>query len=114
MEQLLKTSQNALQLETTDKGKLSVLLNPNTAALTPAFLQWTSRGFPPIFVLASIILSPPTVCSDGVTRNIYDYATFLLGADLSSRVQIFATNFSGMEMSYTVSGTTVNIHVSKL
>ena len=114
MEQLLQTSQNALQLEAADKAKLTVLLNPNTASLTPAFLQWTSQGFPPIFVLASIILSPPTVCSDGVLRNFYDYVTFLLGADLSSRVQAFATNFSGMEMSYSVSGTTVKIHVSKL
>jgi len=114
MEQLLKTSQNALQLEAADKAKFSVLLNPNTAALTPAFLQWTSQGFPPMFVLTSISLSPTTVCSDGVTRHIYDYITFLLGADLSSQVQLFATNFSGMEMSYSVSGTMVNIHVSKL
>jgi hypothetical protein len=101
-------------MELADKAKLSTLLNPSTAALTPALLQWTSLGFPSIYVLQSIFLTPPTVCSDGVTRNIYDYASYLLEADLSSQVQTFATNFSGMEMSYTTAGNTVNIHVSKL
>jgi hypothetical protein len=114
MEQLLETQQNAQQMESADKAKLNVLLSPNAAGLTPVFLQWTSQGFPPIFVLESISLSPPAVCSDGTVRNIYEYASHLLEGDLSAKVQAFATNFSGMEMSYSISGNTVNIHVSKL
>ena len=114
MEQLLQTQENAKQMELADKARLATLLSPNTAALTPAFLRWTSMGFTPMHVLQSITLSPPAVCSDGVTRNIYDYASYLLEADLSGQVQTFATNFSGMEMSYSVSGNTVNIHVTKL
>ena len=115
MEQLLMTQQNAKQLETTDKTNLAVLLNhPTTSAVTPAFLQWASLGFPPIYVLRSITLSCPTVCSDGMTRNVYDYVSWLLEGDLSSQVQAFATNFSGMEMSYSISGNTINIHVTKL
>jgi hypothetical protein len=114
IEQLMETQQNAQQLENADKAKLNVLLNPNAAGLTPAFLQWASQGFPSIFVLQSISLSPPAVCSDGAVRNIYDYASYLLEGDLSAKVQAFATNFSGMEMSYSISGNTINIHVSKL
>jgi hypothetical protein len=114
IEQLMETQQNAQQMENADKAKLNVLLNPNTAGLTPMFLQWTSQGFPPLFVLHSMSLTPPGVCSDGTVRNIYDYASYLLEGDLSAKVQAFATNFSGMEMSYTTGGNTINIHVSKL
>ena len=113
MEQLLASHANIVQQETADKSCLSPLITPDTNSLTPAFMNWTSLGFPNIYILFSIPLAPPTVCADGVVRNMYDYVSYLLGKDLSAQIQEFDTNFLDMTMSYTITGNTLNIHVSK-
>ena len=113
MEQLLASHANIVQQENADKSRLSPLITPDTNSLTPAFMNWTSQGFPNIYILFSIQLAPPTVCADGVVRNVYDYVSYLLGKDLSAQIQQFDTNFLDMTMSYTISGNIVNVHVSR-
>ena len=113
MDELLGSHANILQQEAADKALLTQLSSPNKSTLQPAFVNWTTQGFPNIFILFSMTLSPPQVCADGVTRTMYDYISYLLEMDLGLQIVAFQTNFLGMLMSYTISGTTLNIHVTK-
>lgn len=114
METLLASNAYIIQKENADKSLLSQLVTPDSKSLTPAFINWTSLGFPNIYILFKIELSPPNVCADGVIRTIYDYVSYLLGKDLGLQVQTFQANFLDMTMSYTIIGNTLNIHVSKI
>ena len=113
MSQLVTTTAGIIQQENADKALLSKLTAPNSTSLTPSFINWTSQGFPNIYILFSMTLNPPTVCSDGKRRTMYEYVSYLIAKDLSTQVQTFQSNFLGMQMSYTITGTTVNIHVTK-
>jgi len=113
MDELLGSHANIVQQEAADKSLLTQLSSPNKSTLQPAFVNWTTQGFPNIYILFSINLSPPNICVDGVSRNMYDYISYLLGRDLGQEIVAFQSNFLGMIMSYTITGTTLNIHVTK-
>jgi hypothetical protein len=113
MSQLVTTNAGIIQQENADKALLTKLTAPNSSSLTPSFINWTSQGFPNIYILFSMTLNPPTVCSDGKRRTMYEYVSYLISKDLSTQIQTFQSNFLGMQMSYTITGTTVNIHVTK-
>ena len=113
-DQLMTSSAAILQKETADRAALGPFLHPNAQALNPAFIRRVNAGFPAIFVVLSITLSPPAVCSDSIRRNLYEYISYLIGKDLGAQTAIFNEQFDGMDISYSISANTLNLHVSKI
>jgi hypothetical protein len=94
-----------------DTAALQPLANPSTNNLTPVFMKWAAAGFPPRYTLLNMEFSPLGV---GPNRpNTYDYATQLLGTDLSQAVASFGSNFQGMSFSFIPLPNSVLIQVSK-
>jgi len=96
-----------------DRATLNVLLNETRDTLRPPMFTWASAGFPAIYVLQEFTLTPPAVCSDGVTRSITDYVCYLLGQDMGKTIATIQSLCMGVVISYSFSGNTLRIHVSK-
>lgn len=99
--------------EAEDRSVLKVLLHETRDTLRPAMFTWASAGFPAIYVIQQFTLTPPAVCSDGVVRGINDYVCYLLGQDMGKTIATIQSLCMGVVISYSFSGNTLRIHVSK-
>jgi hypothetical protein len=96
-----------------DTAALQPLLNPSSNNLNPLFIKWAAEGFPSNYILFSMEFSPQGVAN--VQRpHTYEYATQLLGTDLSQAVTNFGSNFQGMKFSFMTPPSSVLIQVSKI
>jgi len=113
LEQLMNDQTATLQQETNDRTELSSIVTPNIGQLNPLFIQWATAGFPSNYTILSFIINPPTTCSDGKVRNMYDYISYIIGKDLAESVTKFDSFFQGMTIAYNITGSTLTIVVSK-
>lgn len=113
IEELLNSREAVLAKEATDRATLLPLLNETREILRPQMFAWAALGFPPIYVVQQFTVSPPAVCSDGVTRTVYDYVVHLLGQDMGPTIAAIQALCVGVQISYSFSGNTLRIHVSK-
>ena len=111
--ELLSSHAGIKQQEITDRSTLSVLLNPSRDSIRTSMFQWAELGFPPIYILQQLTVTPPAVCSDGVSRSLYDYVTYLLGQDMGAINASIQALCVGVLISYSFQGNTVRIHVSR-
>ena len=110
----LLVSIGAIQVqEASDRTKLSVLMHETRDTLRPQMFEWASAGFTPIYIVQKFELNPPSICSDGIQRNTLSYIEYLLGKDISQIIADIQALCLGVTISYSVSGNTLNIHVSR-
>ena len=60
-----------------------------------------------------ITLNSPSPCSDGTPRTVYDYTSFLLGADLDKTITNINARLPGITVSYVISGNTLQLCASR-
>jgi hypothetical protein len=106
-------------IRTLDSAAIQPLANPynignNNNSLTPIFMNWAAVGFPSNYPLLVIAFQPYEVVLNPSRGNTYEYATQLLGTDLSQSVTKFGSNFYGMKFSYVTLQDSVVVQVSKL
>jgi hypothetical protein len=110
----LKESQSAtVAKENIDRISVLAFVNPDVEDLKRKLFQWTSLGFLPNFTIYSITLEPPNKCSDGVVRNTFEYANYLLATTLSAKFQELQSKLPGMTLSYSLPPSEIRMHVSK-
>lgn len=114
LEQLVASQEALVSKETADLALVTTFVNPDPAMVRTRLLQWASLGFPNIFVLLSVDLTPPSVCLDGVARSRFEYIQYLTSTSLSDHVRALELKLPGMSLSYSTPGSTVCIHVSKV
>jgi hypothetical protein len=112
--ELMASHGAVLSQEGTDRATLSVLLNETRETLRPQMFTWAAAGFPPIYIVQQFTVSPPAVCSDGVARSVYDYVVYLLGQEMGPTIAAVQALCVGIQVSYSFSGNTLRIHVSKV
>jgi hypothetical protein len=98
---------------TLDTAALRPLVNPSTNNI-PALMKWAVEGFPYNYTILDMPLTP---LDSGLTipnrGDTYQYASRLLGTDLSQAVANFGSNFQGMKFSYATLPASVLVLVSK-
>ena len=98
---------------TLDTAALQPLVNPSTNNI-PALMKWAVEGFPYNYTGLNMPLTP---LDSGLTipnrGDTYQYASRLLGTDLSQAVANFGSNFQGMKFSYATLPSSVMVLVSK-
>ena len=110
--ELQKSQAGLVKQESTDRATLGPLITPNMRIMNSTFQTWASVGYPPLYRLLSMTLLHPSPCSDGITRNMYDYCSWLMGVPLSTQVETFDANFLNIETSYGFSGNTLLIYIT--
>ena len=96
--------------ERDDQAKCSVL-TPSLSDIRTKLTTWVAGGTYGTCELVRVFLTPPNVCSDGVSRNIFEYIQFVSGKSLSDHVQAFQSILPDFEVGYRCSRTDVVICV---
>lgn len=113
LDELMSSHAVVVVREAADRATLDPLLNPTRDAYRPQLFAWAAAGFPGIYVIQSFQLTPPSICADGVTRNVAEYAWYLLGIDIEIILTKIQSMMSGILLSYSFAGNALQIHVSK-
>ena len=114
LEELMQSYAVVVAKETADKQALTGLTNPLRDQYRPQLFQWAGLGFPPAFIVQSFEITPPNVCSDGVTRDSMAYLQFLLSpTNLDAVLDNIRSLTPGILVSFSFAATILRIHVSK-
>jgi len=113
MEELMSSHAVVVTQEESDRTSLSALTNPTSAQYRPQLFTWAAAGFPGIYVIQSFTLTPPSICSDGVTRDIVAYVPYLTGQDIGVMIAGIQALVTGITVSFSFLGNTLRIHVSR-
>jgi hypothetical protein len=114
LEELLQSYDVTLTKEIIDRQSLNGLVNPQREHYRPQLFQWASSGFQPIFVVQSFEITPPNICSDGVSHDTMGYLQFLLSPTTFDEVlEKIRALMPGILVTFSFSGNTLRIHVSK-
>jgi len=113
MEELMASHAVLVTQEAAERATLAPLLNPTREGYRPQMFAWAAAGFPAIYVVQSFTFTPPSVCSDGVTRDVVAYAWYLLGTDISQVITKIQSLLTGIVVSYSFAGNVLRIHVSR-
>ncbi len=114
MEELLASHAAVVAQEAADAVALACLSAPTRDGYRTQLFQWAALGFPDLYIVRSVSVTPPSICADGVTREIGKYAEYLIGKDLGTVVSSLSAMMTGIQPSWSVSGNTLRIHVTKL
>jgi hypothetical protein len=113
MEELMNSHAVIVQKEAADRASLAPLVTPTSEQYRPQLFQWAAAGFPGIYVIFSITLSPPSICADGVARDVNAYITYLTGSDMGVHTANIQAVMPGIVVSFSFEGNSARIHVSK-
>lgn len=111
--ELLASHEGIKSQENTDRAVLSPLLNETRELLRPQLFAWAGAGFPDLYVIQQFSVSLPAICSDGVTRSIYDYVVYLLGQEMGQVIAGVQALCVGVQISYSFAGNSLRIHVTR-
>lgn len=99
--------------EQQDKVSVEGISTMTTSALRPMLLQWASQGFPGLYEVYRLSVTPPQVCSDGTVRNLADYIEFVSGKPLHEHVEELQKKFTNITCGFVNYGSHISIVVSK-
>jgi hypothetical protein len=114
IDELTASLEAVVAKENQDKAILSVLIKAPRETLRGALFQWAAAGFPLSYIVKSFTIVPPPTCSDGVTRDIYQYINYCLGVDLGDLMVTLQSKAIGIAFNYSIVDFNVlNLHVGK-
>jgi hypothetical protein len=114
LDELMQSHAVVIAKEAADKQSLSGLVTPTRDQYRPQLFQWAGLGFPAIFIVQTFEVTPPTYCSDGVSRDSLGYLNYLLApSSLDSVLETIRSLMPGIHVSFSFLGNTLRIHVSK-
>jgi len=111
---LMNEHATIVQRESTMKAFLtSQLITVSPSTLRPRLIEWATLRYPPIYPILNLQVDIPNICADGVSRSLQAFVEYSLGAPLSVVIESLCAKLPGMEVSYSCSGSSFSIHVSK-
>jgi hypothetical protein len=114
LEELTNTIDVIKQKEATDKSLLLSAFDVDLNMLRDALMKWATAGFPYVYCLFTIDVSPPPKCSDGITRSVYDYIGYVTETSVTELMQRISQKTTGIEFSQNTDSDHFRIYVSKL
>lgn len=114
LDELMESHSVVVAKEAADRASLAGLVTPTREQYRPQLFQWAGLGFPAIFIVQSFEVTPPTYCSDGVSRNSVEYLNYLIIPNtLDSVIETINSLMPGISVSFSFLGNTLRIHVSR-
>lgn len=113
MEELMASHAATISKENADTQLLSSLANPTRDAFRPQLFQWAASGFPDLYIIQSISVTPPAICTDGITRGVGKYIEYCIGKHMGQVIDGMKALMTGIQPSWSTNGNTLRIHVTK-
>jgi hypothetical protein len=113
LEELMASHSAVIAKEHSDLQLLNTLISPSRQEFRAQLFQWAAAGFPDLYIIQSYPITPPDICSDGVTRGIGKYIEYLIGVNLGEVIDALKALMVGINPSWSTNGNTLRIHVTK-
>jgi len=114
IDDLLNSMEVVQQKELEDKRLLESIGNISQEELKSKLIAWAVAGFPNAYEIHAVTIVPPSMCSDGVSRELADYITFCSGKPIHEHIDGLRQKVSNISISFANMGTHISIVVSKL
>ncbi len=114
IEELMAAHQVVVAKETVDRADASAFANMPIDSIRSQLYSWASAGFQPLYKVSTLNLSPPGTCSDGISRGLVDYFTYLIGKDIAQWLESMNAKTVGMHFTYSHDGySRIHLHVNR-
>ncbi len=113
MADILAATEVVTKKEEDDRAALNGIATIPFDTLKGALIRWASAGFPNAYTVHEVPISVPDVCSDGVTRLIPEYITYVSGKTIQEHVATLQARILDFTVSFTFNGTSILVVVSK-
>ncbi len=114
IDDLINAAEVVAKKEADDKLALEAIGNISHEELKTKLLLWASSGFPNVYEIHRVVITPPSLCSDGVSRELSEYIVFCSGKTISEHVALLQAKVQGMVISFANMGVYISIVVSKV
>lgn len=114
LEDILSSMEVLRVKEASDKSSLEAIETISYDILRPRLIQWATSGFRNAYPIYEIYMTAPPLCSDGESRNLYDYIQFVSGKTIGDHVAGLQARLPDMTVSFAYSGYSILIVVSKV
>lgn len=113
MNDILNAREVILAKEAVDGQAFTAIPNQSVEFLRTRMIEWAKNGFANAYTLFTIPVTVPEVCSDGVSRNLTDYITFVSGKTIQEHVGGLQAKLPDFDVSFANFGGNVGIVVSR-
>jgi hypothetical protein len=111
---LLMSHEVVTSKESTDRSAVMAFTSPSMEALKPNLYKWAASGFPGAFIINTLTLEPPSVCSDGISRSFLQYFEYLFGSTTQEWLQGLEAVTDGMSFTFSHNGfSSIMLHVTR-
>lgn len=114
LQDILSSIEVVQNQELQDKAALESIGTISFNTLRSSLIQWANAGFPNAYEIHRVYVTPPSVCSDGVVRNLADYIVFCSGKTIHEHVDVLHERTPDIDVSFANMGGYIGIVVSRL
>ena len=100
--------------ESEDKALIESIGNLSTNYIRQKVKLWALSNLPDLFRFYQVTIVLPTVCSDGVARNIQDYTHFLTSMSLNDHVDKLRAKIQGFRIEVACMGNDIALFLFKV
>ena len=111
---ILASQEVLVQTEATHKALVDGISQMDITSLRNKLVLWGTLGFPNVYVIHEVAILPPACCSDGVSRDLANYITFCSGKTIQEHIASLQELVADIDVSFSYTGTTIQIVVSKV
>jgi hypothetical protein len=114
IDELINSQQVIIDKENTDRVLALAFVNTSIDSIKPILYKWASSGFPGLYCVSTLTLTPPSICTDGVVRSLVDYYTYLINMTIAEWLASMDAKTSGMRFTYSHNGKSqINLHITR-
>jgi hypothetical protein len=81
--------------------------------LKSKLVVWATSGFPNVYEIYKLEITTPSVCSDGISRNLSDYIQFCSGKSMQEHVAVLQQRVQDITITFANMGSYIAVVVSK-
>lgn len=101
-------------LQQQEANDRAMFVPPNVNDIRNRLIPWVAGGMQGSCDLARVWMTPPNICSDGVSRNFFDYIAFVSGKTVAEHLKAYQDLLPEFEVGYRCSRTELVICVVRV
>ena len=114
MADILSATEVIAQKEAADKAILEAIGHIGIETLRGKLIQWAVAGFTNAYAIHEFTITPPALCSDGVSRSMLgEYITFCSGKTIHEHVAALQSVLPDITVSFSYTGSALQVVVSR-
>jgi hypothetical protein len=110
---ILSSTEAISQKEAADKAALEGIGHIGIETLRTKLIQWAVAGFPSAYAIHEVTITPPALCSDGISRVLGEYIEFCSGKTIHEHVAVLQAVLPDITVSFSYTGFSIQVVVTR-